>query len=100
MPPRAATLPRPCESADARPVPAGKAITKVADRLERAGVIERRWDHANRRKVFVASTSRHEAETTCVFAQLGLASPRCRLMHSVRGDGEHRNTGGRPLAVT
>ena len=100
MPPRAATLPRPCESADARPVPAGKAITKVADRLERAGVIERRWDHASRRKVFVASTSRHEAETPCVFAELDRrvrAADSCIVSAAT---GEHRNTGGRPLAVT
>ena len=77
----------------------GKAITKVADRSERAGVIERRWDHASRRKV-VASTSRHEAETTCISAELDRrvrAADSCIVSAAT---GEHRNTGGRPLAVT
>jgi DNA-binding MarR family transcriptional regulator len=47
------------------------AITTVLDRLEHAGVIERRRDPADRRKVIVAPTGRHEEATATVFAELG-----------------------------
>lgn len=47
------------------------AITTVLDRLEHAGVTERRSDPADRRKVIVASTGRHEAATAAIFAELG-----------------------------
>jgi DNA-binding MarR family transcriptional regulator len=47
------------------------AITTVLDRLERAGVIERTADPADRRKVIVTPTHRHEKARTAVFAELG-----------------------------
>jgi DNA-binding MarR family transcriptional regulator len=46
------------------------AITAVLDRMERAGFIERRRDAHDRRKVFVVSTGRREAETARAFAPL------------------------------
>jgi len=68
--------------------------------LELADVIERRWDHAFRRKVFVAPTSRHEAETTCIVAELDRRVRAAGSCIVSAATGEHRNTGGRPLAVT
>jgi DNA-binding MarR family transcriptional regulator len=47
------------------------AITTVLDRLERAGVIERTADPADRRKVIVTPTYRHEAARAAVFTELG-----------------------------
>jgi DNA-binding MarR family transcriptional regulator len=47
------------------------AITTVLDRLERAGVIERTADPADRRKVIVTPTHRHEEARAAVFAELG-----------------------------
>jgi DNA-binding MarR family transcriptional regulator len=47
------------------------AITTVLDRLERADVIERTADPADRRKVIVTPTHRHEEARAAVFAELG-----------------------------
>jgi DNA-binding MarR family transcriptional regulator len=47
------------------------AITTVLDRLERAGVIERTADPADRRKVIVTPTDRHEEARAAVFTELG-----------------------------
>jgi DNA-binding MarR family transcriptional regulator len=47
------------------------AITTVLDRLERAGVIERTADPADRRKVIVTPTHRHEEARAAVFSELG-----------------------------
>ncbi|GDY30829.1 MarR family winged helix-turn-helix transcriptional regulator [Gandjariella thermophila] len=51
------------------------AVTALLDRLERAGFVERRRDPADRRRVFVVSTGRHEEELTRIF---GLMSERMR----------------------
>ena len=46
------------------------AITTALDRLERAGVIERGRDTADRRKVVVRLTGRHDAELGGIFSEL------------------------------
>ncbi|WP_424528129.1 MarR family winged helix-turn-helix transcriptional regulator [Sphaerisporangium viridialbum] len=46
------------------------AITAVIDRLERNGFVERRRDAADRRKVLVRSTGRHEAALAEIFARV------------------------------
>jgi DNA-binding MarR family transcriptional regulator len=43
------------------------AVTAMLDRLERAGFISRRRDTADRRRVYVESTGRHEADMTAAF---------------------------------
>jgi len=47
------------------------AITTVLDRLERAGVVGRRRDGADRRKVIVVPTGRVDEATAAIFAELG-----------------------------
>ncbi|GGP43091.1 MarR family winged helix-turn-helix transcriptional regulator [Streptomyces abikoensis] len=47
------------------------AVTAVLDRLERRGFIERRRGTADRRKVVVVATGRHDAEMQEVFAGFG-----------------------------
>jgi DNA-binding MarR family transcriptional regulator len=49
------------------------AITAVIDRLERNGFVERRRDAADRRKVLVRSTGRHEAALEKIFGKVGSA---------------------------
>ncbi|MFB9904640.1 MarR family winged helix-turn-helix transcriptional regulator [Allokutzneria oryzae] len=46
------------------------AVTALLDRLEKADFIERRRDPSDRRRVFVVSTGRREAETARAFAPL------------------------------
>jgi DNA-binding MarR family transcriptional regulator len=46
------------------------AITTALDRLERAGVIERHRDPADRRKVIIRLTGRRDAEIAQIFAAL------------------------------
>ncbi|CRK55086.1 Transcriptional regulator, MarR family [Alloactinosynnema sp. L-07] len=46
------------------------AITAVLDRLSKAGLVERRRDEHDRRKVFVESTGRHEVEVQRAYAPL------------------------------
>lgn len=46
------------------------AVTAVLDRLERAGFVERRRDHNNRRRVLVVPTGRHEASLRHAYAPL------------------------------
>jgi DNA-binding MarR family transcriptional regulator len=50
------------------------ATTAALDRLERRGFIERRRDEHDRRRVFVVSTGRHEAEVAQLFAPLATAT--------------------------
>jgi DNA-binding MarR family transcriptional regulator len=49
------------------------AVTAVLDRLERRGFIDRQRDPADRRKVVVVSTGRHEGEVREIFASMGEA---------------------------
>jgi DNA-binding MarR family transcriptional regulator len=66
-----------------RPLTAGKlaeltrmstsAVTAMLDRLERAGFIERQRDTADRRRVYVVSTGRHEADVAAAFGPLDQA---------------------------
>ncbi|SDN41119.1 MarR family winged helix-turn-helix transcriptional regulator [Allokutzneria albata] len=46
------------------------AVTALLDRLEKADFIRRRRDPSDRRRVFVVSTGRREAETARAFAPL------------------------------
>jgi DNA-binding MarR family transcriptional regulator len=46
------------------------AVTALLDRLERAGFVERRRDAADRRRVFVVSTGRHEEELARIFGRI------------------------------
>jgi DNA-binding MarR family transcriptional regulator len=46
------------------------AVTAMLDRLERAGFIERKRDTADRRRVYVVSTGRHEADVAAAFGPL------------------------------
>ncbi|HVV23314.1 MAG TPA: MarR family transcriptional regulator [Pseudonocardiaceae bacterium] len=50
------------------------ATTAALDRLERRGFVRRIRDDHDRRRVFVASTGRHEAETATLFAPLTTAT--------------------------
>jgi DNA-binding MarR family transcriptional regulator len=50
------------------------AVTALLDRLERRGFVERHRDGVDRRKVYVRSTGRHEAELGAVFAPLSAAT--------------------------
>jgi DNA-binding MarR family transcriptional regulator len=50
------------------------ATTAALDRLERKGFIERKRDATDRRKVFVASTGRHEEQVSHLFRPLAEAS--------------------------
>jgi DNA-binding MarR family transcriptional regulator len=43
------------------------AVTAMLDRLERAGFIARERDTADRRRVYVVSTGRHEADVAAAF---------------------------------
>jgi DNA-binding MarR family transcriptional regulator len=45
----------------------------MLDRLERAGFIERQRDTADRRRVYVVSTGRHEADVAAAFGPLDQA---------------------------
>lgn len=47
------------------------AVTAVLDRLERRGFIARQRDPADRRKVVVVSTGKHEAEAREIFDAMG-----------------------------
>jgi DNA-binding MarR family transcriptional regulator len=49
------------------------AVTAMLDRLERAGFIERQRDTADRRRVYVVSTGRHEADVAAAFGPLDQA---------------------------
>ncbi|WP_433221824.1 MarR family winged helix-turn-helix transcriptional regulator [Microtetraspora malaysiensis] len=49
------------------------AVTALLDRLERGGFIERHRDTADRRKVLVRSTGRHEAALGDVFGRVAAA---------------------------
>jgi DNA-binding MarR family transcriptional regulator len=49
------------------------AVTAMLDRLERAGFIERQRDAADRRRVYVISTGRHEADVAQAFAPMEAA---------------------------
>jgi len=49
------------------------AVTALLDRLEKRGFIERRRDAADRRRVFVTSTGRHERELRELYAPLAAA---------------------------
>lgn len=49
------------------------AVTAMLDRLERAGFIERHRDTADRRRVYVVSTGRHEADVAAAFGPLDQA---------------------------
>ena len=46
------------------------AVTALLDRLEREGFVERRRDAADRRRVFVVSTGKREAEVARAFQPL------------------------------
>jgi DNA-binding MarR family transcriptional regulator len=46
------------------------AVTSVLDRLEKAGFIERVRGSADRRKVHIRSTGRHEAAVNALFARV------------------------------
>jgi DNA-binding MarR family transcriptional regulator len=46
------------------------AVTAMLDRLERAGFIERQRDASDRRRVYVHSTGRHEADLADAFRPL------------------------------
>jgi DNA-binding MarR family transcriptional regulator len=50
------------------------ATTAAIDRLERRGFVRRIRDDHDRRRVFVASTGQHEAETTRLFAPMTKAT--------------------------
>jgi len=50
------------------------AVTALLDRLEKRGFIERRRDAADRRRVFVTSTGRHERELSELYAPLAAAT--------------------------
>lgn len=50
------------------------ATTAALDRLERRGFVRRLRDERDRRRVFVVSTGRHEAETARLFAPLTTAT--------------------------
>jgi DNA-binding MarR family transcriptional regulator len=50
------------------------ATTAALDRLERRGLLTRVRDQADRRRVFVVSTGRHEAEVARLFAPLSEAA--------------------------
>lgn len=50
------------------------ATTTALDRLERRGFVRRSRDDRDRRRVFVASTGQHEAETARLFAPLVTAT--------------------------
>jgi DNA-binding MarR family transcriptional regulator len=50
------------------------ATTAALDRLERRGFVTRVRDEGDRRRVFVESTGRHEAEATRLFAPLAESS--------------------------
>lgn len=50
------------------------ATTAALDRLERRGYVRRVRDEHDRRRVFVESTGRHEAETARLFAPLADAT--------------------------
>jgi DNA-binding MarR family transcriptional regulator len=50
------------------------ATTAALDRLERRGFIRRVRDEHDRRRVFVVSTGRHEAETARLFSPLAAAT--------------------------
>ena len=50
------------------------ATTAALDRLERRGFVERRRDDHDRRRIFVVSTGRHEAETARLYAPLADAT--------------------------
>lgn len=52
------------------------AVTAMLDRLERAGFIERQRDTADRRRVYVVSTGRHEADVAEAFGPLDQAMRR------------------------
>ncbi|MBP2706394.1 MarR family transcriptional regulator [Microbispora sp. RL4-1S] len=49
------------------------AITAVLDRLERNGFVERHRDSADRRRVLVRSTGRHERALAEIFERVGAA---------------------------
>ncbi|WP_275408988.1 MarR family winged helix-turn-helix transcriptional regulator [Microbispora amethystogenes] len=49
------------------------AVTALLDRLERGGFVERHRDTADRRKVLVRSTGRHEAVLTEIFGRVATA---------------------------
>ncbi|WP_168200574.1 MarR family winged helix-turn-helix transcriptional regulator [Allokutzneria sp. NRRL B-24872] len=59
------------------------AVTALLDRLEKADFIERRRDPSDRRRVFVVSTGRREAETARAFAPL-----RELMLRGLEGCGE------------
>jgi DNA-binding MarR family transcriptional regulator len=46
------------------------AVTSMLDRLEQAGFISRRRDSTDRRRVYVVSTGRHEADVAAAFEPL------------------------------
>jgi DNA-binding MarR family transcriptional regulator len=50
------------------------AVTAMLDRLERAGFIERQRDASDRRRVYVVSTGRHEADVADAFRPLNEAT--------------------------
>jgi DNA-binding MarR family transcriptional regulator len=50
------------------------AVTALLDRLERRGFVERYRDPADRRKVYIRSTGRHEQQVGEVFAPLFAAT--------------------------
>jgi DNA-binding MarR family transcriptional regulator len=50
------------------------ATTAALDRLERRGFIKRLRDDHDRRRVFILSTGRHDAETARLFAPLAAAT--------------------------
>ncbi|HYB28876.1 MAG TPA: MarR family transcriptional regulator [Solirubrobacteraceae bacterium] len=50
------------------------ATTAALDRLERRGFIKRQRDEHDRRRIFVVSTGRHEAETARLYAPLAQAA--------------------------
>jgi DNA-binding MarR family transcriptional regulator len=52
------------------------AVTAMLDRLERAGFIERQRDTADRRRVYVVSTGRHEADVAAAFRPIEQATRR------------------------
>ena len=61
------------------------AVTAMLDRLERAGFIERERDTSDRRRVYVVSTGRHEADVAEAFRPLDEA-----MRGLLEGQGDER----------
>jgi DNA-binding MarR family transcriptional regulator len=60
------------------------AITSVLDRLERRGLIERRRDPGDRRKVIVAATGAHVADGDAIFERI------LQTLHAVLAEYDER----------